>query len=166
MSKRAPIYNLEDFAEEICDWLASGRTLTAYCRREGKPSVRTVYEWRARDVDFAARFARAREAGFDVMAEELERIAEEPSDHPDDVAHRKLRVWTRLQLLSKWSNKYSDVQRLQVGGDPAGTPIQIDDAERTRRIESLLAVAAARKLAAEAQDAKVNDVADGPRNLS
>lgn len=166
MTKRAPKYNLEDYADEICQWLASGKTLTAWSRQQGKPSVDVVYEWRANDVDFARRFARAREAGFDVMADELEVIAEQSSDHPDDVAHRKLRIWTRLQLLSKWSNKYSDVQRLQVGGDPAGTPIQIDDAERTRRIESLLAVAAARRIASEAQDAKVNDVADGPRNLS
>lgn len=166
MTKRAPKYNLEDFADEVCKWLASGKTLTAWTRQQGKPSADVVYEWRANDVEFARRFARAREAGFDVMADELEVIAEQSSDHPDDVAHRKLRIWTRLQLLSKWSNRYSDVQRVQVGGDPAGTPIQIDDAERTRRIESLLAVAAARRIASEAQDAKVGEVADGGQNLS
>jgi hypothetical protein len=104
-----------------------------------------VYDWRAKDVEFAQRFARAREAGFDVMADELEQIAEQPSEHPDDVAHRKLRVWTRLQLLARWSPRYSERSTVQVGGDPAGVPIQIDDAERVRRIESLLATAAARK---------------------
>lgn len=165
MTKRAPKYLLEDYADDICQWLASGKTLTSWTRQQGRPSASLVYEWRASDLDFAGRFARAREAGFDAMAEELERIAEEPSEHPDDVQHRKLRIWTRLQLLARWSPRYSETQRVQVGGDPAGVPVQIDDAERTRRIESLLAVAAARKLS-ESQAAKVTEVADDTRNLS
>jgi hypothetical protein len=110
-----------------------------------------IYTWRSQDQDFAVRFARAREAGFDVMADELEAIAEEPSDHPDDVAHRKLRVWTRLQLLARWSPRYSERSTVQVGGDPAGVPIKIDDAERARRVDSLLAVATARLAAQDAE---------------
>jgi hypothetical protein len=152
MTTRKPIYNPADFTEEICEWLAAGKTLASYCRQPNKPSVRLVYEWRASDVEFAARFARAREAGFDVMADDLEQIAEEPSEHPDDVAHRKLRVWTRLQLLARWSPRYSERSTVQVGGDPAGVPIQIDDAERVRRIESLLATAAARKASQQGAD--------------
>ena len=142
---RKPIYNPADYYDEICEWLAAGKTLASYSRQPGKPSVYSVYDWRAKDVEFAQRFARAREAGFDVMADELEQIAEQPSEHPDDVAHRKLRVWTRLQLLARWSPRYSERSTVQVGGDPAGVPIQIDDAERVKRIESLLATAAARK---------------------
>lgn len=149
---RKPIYNPADFYDEIVEWLSSGKTLTSYSRQPGKPSVYVVYDWRAKDVEFAQRFARAREAGFDVMADELESIAEEPSEHPDDVAHRKLRVWTRLQLLARWSPRYSERSTVQVGGDPAGVPIQIDDAERVRRIESLLATAAARKASQQGAD--------------
>jgi hypothetical protein len=148
---RKPTYDPNDYYDEIVEWLAAGKTLASYARQPGKPSVMRIYTWRSQDQDFAVRFARAREAGFDVMADELEAIAEEPSDHPDDVAHRKLRVWTRLQLLARWSPRYSERSTVQVGGDPAGVPIQIDDAERARRVDSLLAVATARLAAQDAE---------------
>ncbi len=139
-------YVPQDHYDEILQWLSSGKTLASYSRQPGKPSVYTIYDWRASDPDFAQGFARAREAGFDVMADELEQIAEEPSEHPDDVAHRKLRIWTRLQLLARWSPRYSERQTVQVGGDPGGVPIQIGDAERARRVTALIAVAKARML--------------------
>lgn len=51
-------------ADEICQRLAAGEGLRALCREEAMPPRRTVQDWVKRDVDgFAARYARAREAG-------------------------------------------------------------------------------------------------------
>lgn len=83
------------------------------------PAWRTVYDWREADPEFAARFARARDAGFDAIAEEALEIADTPQEgirietdadgsktvREDMLGHRKLRVETRLKLLAKWSPK-------------------------------------------------------------
>lgn len=116
-----------DKAEEICAWLASGKTMRAYCREEGSPAWRTVYDWIAKDQEFAARVARAREEGHDAIAEEtLEIIDSEPEYITSEggsrvdsghVAWRKNQVWLRLQLLAKWNpRKYGD----RVGVDHQG----------------------------------------------
>src|SRR5690349_22642898 len=83
----------------ICDRLASGETLRFICADENMPDERTVRRW-AIDVDhpFSPQYARAREAGYQLMADELIEIADnsEGSDNRD-----RLRVETRKWLLSK-----------------------------------------------------------------
>lgn len=83
------------------------------------PAWRTVYDWRDADPEFAARIARARDSGFDAIAEEALEIADTPQEgirvesdasgfktvREDMLGHRKLRVETRLKLLAKWSPK-------------------------------------------------------------
>jgi len=87
------------------------------------PERTTVYLWMKKYPDFAQRVARAREAGYDAIAEEALRIADTPvvgEETTDDgekvtvkkadaIQHRKLQVWTRLELLKKWDPKrYGD----------------------------------------------------------
>lgn len=88
------------------------------------PTWRAVYDWMA-DEAFAARIARARDLGYDAIAQSTVEIADTPSDHKEDVQHRKLQIWTRLQLLAKWDPKrYGDRQRLEHTGAEGG-PIVI-----------------------------------------
>lgn len=108
------------------DWLATGGTLRAFCRLEGSPSHVTVHSWRAADKSFSERYQKAREIGWDELAEECLEIAdtteigetEEEGEtggenggpwskvkREDMLGHRKLKVWTRLQLLAKWFPK-------------------------------------------------------------
>lgn len=119
-------------AEELIDWIASGRTLRAFCRLEGKPAWRTVYDWISDYPDFAERMETARTLGFDAIAEETLHIADTPmegvitTEDPDGVTtktedmlgHRKLQVETRLKLLAKWHpKKYGD--KVMHSGDPS-----------------------------------------------
>jgi hypothetical protein len=110
----------EEVAEAICLRIAEGEPLRVMCREEGMPAWRTVYDWIAANEDFAARFARAREAGFDAIAEDCLRIAdatehdtimvgqgdnEHEAANTEWISRSKLRVETRLKLLAKWSPK-------------------------------------------------------------
>ena len=91
-----------------------------------------IYEWMALDEDAKLRFARAREAGFDIIAQEALAIADSPlqgeeTEETDDgklktkrgdmLGHRKLQVETRLKLLAKWfPQEYGDKLDLNHGG--------------------------------------------------
>ena len=133
----------KDLADELVQWISEGKTLREWCRLPGKPARRTVDEWRQKDPEFAKRMWRARDDGYDVIAEEALHIADRPSKHEDDVQHRKLQIWTRLQLLAKWDpRRYGD--KVQIGGDANGVPVAISESERAAKIEAILAAAAAR----------------------
>lgn len=115
-------------ADAICERLSKGETLSSICRDKKMPERTTVYSWLNLRKDFAEQVARARELGFDAIAEEAMQIANTPmigeeieeyemgedaktikTKRADMLGHRKLQVWTRLQLLAKWSpNKYGD----------------------------------------------------------
>lgn len=84
------------------------------------PAVRTVSDWKAANTKFSADFACAREDGFDAIAQECLAIADEKSNddkmtengvivaNSEWITRSRLRVETRLKLLSKWSKRYSD----------------------------------------------------------
>lgn len=125
-----------NIAQQMCEMLSEGIPLREICRQEGFPPWRTVYSWMERNEDLSAHIARAREIGYDLMAEECLAIADTPKtgkrttfssggDDEDDsvtvveedmLGHRKLQIETRLKLLAKWNpKKYGD--KVQVGGD-------------------------------------------------
>lgn len=104
-------------ADEICNRLAEGEPLRQICRDKHMPSWRAVYDWIEKDKNFASRIARARDLGFDAIAEEALEISDTPilgeeTEETDDgktktkrgdmLGHRKLQVETRLKLLAKW----------------------------------------------------------------
>lgn len=124
-------------ADAIIEWIADGRPLREFCRQEGRPAFRTVYDWLENDADFSARFTRAREIGADAIAQEALAIADTPvegvrteiggKDGPKEVredmlGHRKLQVETRLKLLAKWfPQKYGDKTEHTING-----PVTLD----------------------------------------
>lgn len=112
-----------EIAAEICTRLAEGEPLRQICRDPHMPAWQTVYDWIRADNEFASRIARARELGFDAIAEEALEIANTPvigEEHEetedgykvkraDMLGHRKLQIYTRLQLLAKWCpQKYGE----------------------------------------------------------
>lgn len=115
----APTENMQEKKDAICARLAEGEPLAQICRDEGMPQRRTVYDWLEEDPVFSAQFARARDRGFDAIAEEALEIANTPVEgieteddgekiktrRGDMLGHRKLQVETRLKLLAKWSPK-------------------------------------------------------------
>jgi len=138
-------YDADVLAEEILADLAKGITLADICRRPHMPDRTTVYNWLNANEDFSLRFARAREVGFDVIAEECLQIADDKSQdtkivgederevlNTEFVQRSKVRIETRLKLLAKWDPKrYGDKQQIEHTGHIAtDTP----DEEIDRRL--------------------------------
>lgn len=129
-TKRTP-----EVVARIIDELSKGTPLTIICAADDMPATRTVYDWMDADDEFSAHIARAREAGHDQIALDALAIADEVDERDTIVTERgempnkewimrsKLRVETRLKLLSKWDPKrYGD--RLALAGDEAA-PLRI-----------------------------------------
>ena len=140
-----------EIAQEIVERLSNAEPLRQICRDEGMPDWRTIYDWMYRDdkevalgrgVGLSAAIARAREIGYDKLAEECLELADTPAlfekvvetvdptgkthvavTRSDDVNARRLQVETRLKLLSKWNPKrYGD--RVTMAGD-AENPVSV-----------------------------------------
>lgn len=115
----------QQLADEIIADISKGVPLMEICRREHMPETVSVYRWCEANPEFASRFARARAEGFDAIAQDCVKIADDASqDVIDDgkggrmqnsvaAARARLRVETRLKLLAKWDPKRYG-ERLQV----------------------------------------------------
>lgn len=141
-SKRACPTRTPAAAAVLLDGLADGVPLRELCRREGMPSWRTVYDWIASDPDFAAQVTRARELGFDALAEEVLGIADDGTNdwmqrhrrngsteevvNTEHILRSKLRIETRLKLLACWDpKKYGNKQTVDVG-NKEGETLKVD----------------------------------------
>jgi hypothetical protein len=123
-----------ELATLICERLASGRTLRDVCRDEDMPAESTVRHWAAINHEgFFAQYARAREIGYQCMAELLEISDDGTNDwmerdgravvNGEHVQRSRLRVDSRKWLLSKALPKvYGD--KVQVGGADDLPPVQ------------------------------------------
>lgn len=106
----------EDQADAIIDWLSAGRPLAEWARNAGV-HVNTIYRWLEKDEVFRGRYARARETAGDAIAERMRILAATPSDHPDDVQHRRLMLDTDKWLLARWyPNRYGDKVGIEHNG--------------------------------------------------
>ena len=112
--------------KKICDKLSIGIPMTIICEEEGMPKSNTVREWIRQDEKVisdggegkgvSAAIARAREEGFDHIAQECLDIADDKSKDfierdgrmvvdKEHVQRSRLRIDTRLKLLAKWDPK-------------------------------------------------------------
>lgn len=113
--------------------------------------------WLAEHKDFQEQYARAREIGLDMLAEEALEIADTPVEGirtkisaegtetttEDMLGHRKLQVDTRKWFLSKLApKKYGDKQTLEHTG-PENGPVQVE--HKATALAAILNAAAARK---------------------
>jgi hypothetical protein len=157
---RPVMHQMAEYGDEICEWIANGKTLRAYCRQKGKPNWVTIYRWKAQDEKFARRLAEARDLGEDAIVQECFAIADTPMigkrvkegphgteiTRQDMLGHRKLQIWTRLQLLAKWNpTKYGDRTTLAGDKDNPLIPQQMSDEERAAKITAILNAATSRK---------------------
>jgi hypothetical protein len=131
-----------ELLDEICRRIADGETLRSICRDAHTPSWRTVYDWINDDPVFASRIERARELGFDAIAEEALTISDTPLEgteteisdtgtkvkKSDMLGHRKLQIETRLKLLAKWHpKKYGDSSKVELSGSLALNQMSDDE---------------------------------------
>ena len=131
---------------EIVDRLSDGEPLAKICRDAHMPRVSTAYAWMQEDADFAGEVARARDIGYDVIAMDTMHIADDDARDwetvrdgdgnvvgvrvdGEHVTRSKLRIETRLKLLSCWDpRRYGNRQQLEHTG-PGGGPVQVQAVE-------------------------------------
>jgi hypothetical protein len=136
-------------ATKICEQLSEGISLREICRQEGMPPWQTVYSWMERDASLVEAIARAREIGYDALAEECLKIADDgtndyvegergPQLNSEHIQRSKLRIETRLKLLAKWNpKKYGE--RVQVAGD-AENPLKVEaEVQADKLLQAILA---------------------------
>jgi len=119
----------EAVADAICRRVAAGETLREICRSSDHfPPESSVREWVLADRQgFAARYARAREQGYEHWASEILQISDADYRGPDGqtdnaaVQQARLRVDARRWLLSKMLPKWFG-DKVEITGD-ADTPI-------------------------------------------
>ena len=157
-TKGRPSNYSPEIARIICEQLSEGIPLRQICRdNDGFPAWRTVYDWMARDdalgekgVGLSASISRARDIGYDALAEECLLIADTiefgqkqvmtdegtATTIEDMLGHRKLRIETRLKLLAKFHpTKYGD--RVAIEGVEGGASIKTEETSSNRFLEIL-----------------------------
>lgn len=129
-------------ADRICEALSQGKSLRKAAEAEDM-SHATVLLWVKENQAFSDQYARAREIGYQLLADELVEIADDGSNdsYVDDdgkvrtdaevVARSRLRLDTRKWLLSKMLPKiYGDKVQTELTGANGG-PVQITEVRRT-----------------------------------
>lgn len=136
MTGRPSSYTPEHEAS-ILEHLAEGGLLIDWCRVDGRPSIGAVYRWMEARPDFREAYARAREVGLHIMAEQVIDISDDASQdwrkgkdgeevlNAEHVQRARLRVDSRKWLASKLLPRiYGDKQAVEHSG-PGGGPISL-----------------------------------------
>jgi len=114
-----------ELMDEIIMRISNGEPLRQICRDDHMPSWVAVYDWLEADKEFSLRFTRARDIGEDAIAQECFDIADNATNdwmessgkdggaayklNGEHIQRSKLRIETRLKLLSKWNpRKWGD----------------------------------------------------------
>lgn len=118
----------QKIADEICERLGNGEPLAQICRDEKMPGLTTVYSWQNSRPDFSEAIARARDAGYDHIANDGLNIVDQVDEDP---ASRRIRADYRLKLLAKWDAKrYGEKLDLTSGGEKLGLSAELEAARR------------------------------------
>ena len=95
----------EQKAEQIVEHLSQGVPVSQIARQM-QIGRRTIHDWREQFPSFSAQFARAKDQGYDAIADSIIEIAD---DQSTDTDRARLRCDARLKLLAKWDPKrYGD----------------------------------------------------------
>lgn len=136
----------EELGERICEALAnSDRGLRHVLDADPDfPEPETVRKWRLRHASFNAKYADAKQAQLELMAEDIVDISMDESLDPND---KRVRIDARKWLLSKLMAKtYGDKLDLTSGGKELAAPAHLID----QRVQSIIMQAQARKLGGSA----------------
>lgn len=93
----------DELVTDICDHLSTGKAITDVARLQGYPSADSIYRQMYRDPDFAARIARAREAGQDHEADAIVSMADGATVENWQVVKLRMeaRKWRAAKLAPK-----------------------------------------------------------------
>ena len=112
-------YTVEQ-ADAISEHIANGKSLVGWCAQEGRPSYTSVMRWLQANQSFRDKYACARSAQADYLAEEIVQISDTPlmgvttkvddsgkreTTEGDMLQHRRLQVDARKWYASKLAPK-------------------------------------------------------------
>jgi transposase-like protein len=130
-------YDRAEAVDAICEALSNGRTIKSACEVMGL-SKRTLTDWRAESPEIEARIQRAKLDACHVIADECIEIADTCAEDKVAVSKAKLRIWTRTQLIARWSPEYAE--RRVLAGDPEAPLLQqLTDAELDAKLAAAMA---------------------------
>lgn len=69
-----------ELAERICQWLAGGKSLRAFCRQDDAPGLSTVTQWIVSKPEFREQYVQAREAAGYAHADDIADLAQKVID--------------------------------------------------------------------------------------
>lgn len=122
-----------ELAAKFCAAMASTTdSIATICKRKGMPSKATVFRWKADNPDFATMYEAAKVEQLHCGIEECTEIADKAKKTPEDIAHAKLRIDTRIKVAQRLKPKeFGDKVTQELTG-PNGGPIEFTGI--TRRI--------------------------------
>lgn len=128
-----PLTYSKEIADLVLERMSEGTPLRQICEaNDSLPGESTIRGWAVQDVDgFAARYARAREAQMEALAEDIIAISDDsgldvtvdpdsgsPRIDGEAIQRAKLRVDTRKWLMSKLApRRYGDKVDVGVNGE-------------------------------------------------
>ena len=138
-----------EIEEEVLSRMSLGEPLAQICREIGL-SYKVWRHWCVADPELEKRHQQARDEGYDAIALDTLRIADDKAEdyistdkgtsgNSTAVARAKLQVETRLKLLAKWDpRRYGD--KIAIGGADDLPPIKtMTDKQLQDRIAQLAA---------------------------
>lgn len=118
----------EEKALEICELVADGQSINKISKLPGMPNRSTILKW-FRDVpEFSTMYARAKEIGFEVLADEIIDLADaEVNTDKDQLRRHQLMIDTRKWLLAKLQpRKYGERVTQEIVGNKEEAPVQVE----------------------------------------
>lgn len=154
--RRGPyVHFTQDLADLICARLMEGESVTEMCEGDDSmPGASSVFQWARDKPEFNLQYEAARRIQFDVMAEKILLIADEPlptglaDEKRAHIAHRDQKIKSRMWTLEKLDKRFANKQQNEHSG-PNGGPIQVADgsltnAERAAKIAAVFDAVRAR----------------------
>jgi len=115
--RRRPCHYTEETGLKICEWLAIGKSLAAFCREPGSLSQSTVHRWLLAYGDFLEKYKIAREVQADTLVDEIVEIADANTADVNETQRNRLRVDTRKWVAAKQRpKKYGDKVEAEITG--------------------------------------------------
>lgn len=111
------------FIEDLCDWIAEGKSVRSFCRANEAYKPSTICSWLVQDEAFAEQYTRAMEMRGDAKFEDIDDFIEDLKTGKQDAATTRVLIdavkWQAGKLKPK---KYGDSTTLKGDKDhPLGS---------------------------------------------
>jgi hypothetical protein len=118
IEKPRPDLMTDSFIEDLCDWIASGNSLRAYCRKNPQYKHSTILLWASQYEDFADQYTRANICRAESKFDKIDDVVDDMRSKVIDPQMARVEIdaikWQAGKMNPK---KYGDSIDLTSGGD-------------------------------------------------